>query len=90
MEQRECVWLHFDPGRETGWRRKGRVKQHGHRSPLGSPLPGPGAFGLVNEPRRMARWVMRPNQRSTWLSQEEIAGDVVPVITGPLRGRPSS
>lgn len=24
---------------------------------------------LVKVPRRMARWVMRPNQRSTWLSR---------------------
>jgi hypothetical protein len=25
---------------------------------------------LEKLPRRMARWVMIPNQRSTWLSQE--------------------
>ena len=25
---------------------------------------------LENLPRRIARWVMIPNQRSTWLSQE--------------------
>ena len=28
------------------------------------------ALTLEKEPRRMAFWVMIPNQRSTWLSQD--------------------
>jgi hypothetical protein len=29
---------------------------------------------LENLPRRIARWVMNPNQRFTWLSQEAYVG----------------
>ena len=29
---------------------------------------------LRNEPRTIARWLSRPNHRSTWFSQEEYVG----------------
>ncbi len=34
------------------------------------PILAISSLTLEKLPRRMARWVMIPNQRSTWLSQE--------------------